>query len=298
MGLNPVFSLLLVNSLAGLLLLYSFRQLASQDLDAEGAQTSVLLLLFSPLAMTLFIPYTEPLYLLWAVLCLLWARKSRWWLAGIAAGLATLTRQQGLFLVIPLAWELWEASGKNMRQAIQKYRDWLALLLTPISMGGWLLYRGLALNDVRLNIAHPLDFIYSTLLSHTSNQVVPGIQFLPPWQVIGLAVQKLITTPDIDLWTNVIFGLAFMVGLILSWPRLRTSYRLFSLAIVLVALSFYTGPTHPYMGLPRHLWLAFPIFIGLATIFNRPWKRLVGAILGTLSMQFLLLQYVLESWVP
>ena len=42
------------------------------------------------------------------------------------------------------------------------------------------------------------------------------------------------------------------------------SYRIYSLTMTWLAFSYYTGPYYPYMGLPRHLLLAFPVFIGLA----------------------------------
>ena len=298
LGLDPIFSLLIVNSIAGLVLLRVFYQLAALDLPGDQAQTSVVLLLFSPLAFTLFIPYTEPLYLCWAVLSLYWARRSKWLAAGLAAGLATLTRQQGLFLVIPLTWEVFEANGRNIPSTLRAWRSWLPISLVPIAMGCWLLYRGLALGDLRVDVWHLQEMIYSVLLSPSTTQVVPHFQFLPPWQVISLAMDKLRSGADVDLYTNLCFGAVFLIGAVLAWRRMRLSDQLFSFIIILVALSDYTGPVHPYMGLPRHLWLAFPIFIGLAPLVNRPWKRLAWVFVGSISIQFLLLQYVLESWVP
>src|SRR5262249_60087217 len=116
---------------AGLLMLLAFERLARLDLSPEQARTSRLLLLFAPPAFVLFAPYSESLFLLCVVLCLLMARRGRWWLAGAAGALAALTRQQGVFLALPLAWELWEAGGRAPREAFRKGRDWLAAGVDP-----------------------------------------------------------------------------------------------------------------------------------------------------------------------
>jgi hypothetical protein len=52
------------------------------------------------------------------------------------------------------------------------------------------------------------------------------------------------------------------------------------------------------MGLPRHLLLAFPIFIGLALVVNKPWLRLATIGLFGAGMFGLLGLYVLNGWVP
>jgi hypothetical protein len=121
---SPLLALLMVSSIAGLLLFATFERLARVDLPADDARTSMLLLAFSPLAFVLFAPYTESLCLLCGVLCLLCARRRQWWQAGVAAAFATLARQQGLFLILPLAVELWQAAGGQWRRALTAWRDW------------------------------------------------------------------------------------------------------------------------------------------------------------------------------
>jgi hypothetical protein len=78
---------------------------------------------------------------------------------------------------------------------------------------------------------------------------------------------------------------------------MRTAYRLFTVLIILVSFSYYTGPIHPYMGLPRHLLLAFPIFISATPRINRP---ILGPLFITLcSVVYLILMFLfsLEAWV-
>jgi hypothetical protein len=298
LGASPLLALLLVSSLASALLLVVFARLARLDLDADDARTSTLLLACSPLAFVLFAPYTEGLFLLWATLCLYWARVGRWWLAGLAGTLATLTRQQGVFLAVPLAWELWEAAGRRWRNAIPAWRDWLALGLIPAGLLLWLVYRAVVLQDLHADFHNPQALIYSLLVSPSASKVVPVQALLWPWQTLGLALEKLWRAPEYDLVIDLALGVGFLALLGLAWRRLRTSYQLYALAIVLVSFGYYTGPLYPYMGLPRHLLLACPVFIGLGPVFRQRLPRLCITAVGLLGMLFLLLQYVIEGWVP
>jgi hypothetical protein len=248
--------------------------------------------------MILFAPYSEALFLTWAVLCLLWARQHKWWLAGIAGALATLTRQQGIFLTIPLALELWEASGYSARQSIKNWRNYLALIITPLGMLVWLFYRAVALSDLSVSFHNINSLVYSLLISPSASKVVTVQQFTWPWRVLGIAFKKLFTAPDIDIIVDILLALWLMAMLGLAWRSMRTSYRLYCLTIAWISFSYYTGPVHPYMGLPRHLLLAVPIFLGQASRITRPWARLCATMFGLAGMMMLLFLYVLEAWVP
>jgi hypothetical protein len=295
---SPLLALMLVVSLASALLLLSFERLARLDLEPEAARTATLLLAFSPLGFILFTPYTESVFLLCGVLCLLWARRRSWWLAGLAGGLAALTRQQGIFLVLPLAWELWEASGRRWRDALAAWRDWLALALVPAGLLVWLVYRAIALNDLRADLSDPQALIFSLLISSSTKNVVPVQEFLWPWQALGLAFQKFSYAPEYSLMIDLVLGFGFVVLLAAAWRHLRTSYRIYAVAIVLVSFSFHTGMLFPYFSLPRHLYVAFPVFIGLGPVFRSPWPRAMMVVGGLATALFLLTQYVFEGWVP
>lgn len=295
---QPLLALLSVSSIAGVLLVLAFERLARLDLAPEDARTSVWLLMLSPLAAILFAPYTEPLWLLWATLCLLFARQRCWWLAGAAAGLATLTRQQGVFLAVPLAWELWEASGRNWRRALRQWRDWFALALIPASLLLWLGYRAAVLGDLQANFSDPQKLIYSLLISPSASKIVPVQAFVMPWDALWGALVITWRAPSLNNLIDLVFGAGFLVLLVTAWRQLRLSYRIYVVVITLVSFGYYTGPFYPYMGLPRHLLLAFPVFIGSAPLLRQPMRRSILLVSGTLGMLFLLAMYVLHAWVP
>lgn len=297
-GISSPLSLLLISSLTGIALYILFYKLAKLDLDNNDASFALLLFALTPPAFIIFAPYSESLFLLTAVACFIFIRQKSWWLAGLMGGLAAFTRQQGIFLFIPIVWELWETSGRTFSNVRMLWKDWLALTLIPIGLMVWLIYRAFFLNDLHANYSTPQQILYSILISPSAVKVVPIQQFIFPWLAIRNSIIKLSTNPDIDIWVNIIIALAFLIALVLTWKKMRVSYRLYSAAIYIVSFSYYTGSVHPYMGLPRHLLLAFPIFIGLAQVIKRPWMRLITFSVFAAGMFFLIGLYVLNAWVP
>jgi Gpi18-like mannosyltransferase len=297
-GLTPTFSLLIVSAVAAIALYTFFLKLARYDLPPKDANFALLLFVLAPPAFILFAPYSEGLFLLTAVLCMIFLRQKSWWLAGLMGGLATLTRQQGIFLLIPMAWELWEDGDRKLASIRRQWHDWFALIIIPVGMLLWLFYRAVFLNDLQANFSNFQEFVYSTIVSSSATKVVTIQQFIWPWLAFKFTFIKLFTQPDLDIWVNIVVGAIFLILLGITWRKMRISYRLYSLAITLVSFSYYTGPIHPDMGLPRHLFLAFPIFIGLATLTDNKWMRLLFVGLSSGGMLFLLGLFVLNAWVP
>jgi Gpi18-like mannosyltransferase len=297
-GISPTLSLLIISSLSGIALFYFFTKLAQLELSPKDASFALILFAFAPPALVLFAPYAEALFLLTAVLCFSFLRQKSWWLAGLMGGLAALTRQQGIILLIPMAWELWENAERKPMNFLKKWRDWLALGLIPFGMLTWLIYRGIVLNDLHVKYSNIQEFLYSIVISPSATKVVPIQQFIWPWLAIKNSLIKLISKPDIDIWVNIISAVIFLILLVISWGKIRLSYRLYSLGITWISFSYFTGSIHPYMGLPRHLFLAFPIFFGLATAIQKQWIRLLFLAISIIGLLFLLLLYVLITWVP
>lgn len=292
---EPLLSLLLVSSVAGLLLTIAFYRLARLDLDDHQAWQATALLLVWPVSVTLFLPYTEPLFLLLSVYCLFTARQKRFWLAGLAGALATLTRQQGLFLVLPVAWEVWEASGRNWRCSVKRSSP---LILAPAAYVFWIIYRALAVSDVHPDFSSLQRFIHTVMISPSSYEITDQHAFLPPWVTVWRTINVFWRGGVASAaYTDMALAVAFMALLILSWNCLCTSYRIYSVAIVLVSLSFYAGDIDPFLALPRHLLLAFPVFIGLAARYRfRTFPVLLVAL--SICQIGLLSCFVWQSWVP
>ncbi len=288
----------LVGNICALLFLLCLFHLIRIDLSTREAHRAVFYFTLLPGAFILFAPYTESLFLLCSGLAFLMARRGRWWLAGAAGGLAALTRQQGIFLLLPLVWEVWESAGKNWRSLLQRKADLIGLLLTPVGLLLWIVYRGLVLGDIAIDPSRPNTLIYGLLISRNATKLVTEQSLVMPWKAIYIAASNPNSANLIDL----ISGGVYLVLLIAGWRRLKTlrmSYLLYSLVVVLASFSLTTGQPYSYMGLPRHCLLAFPLVIA-AAVWGR--KTAINALITIAGLAWLFamtLFYVCKIlWIP
>lgn len=292
---EPLLSLLIVSSVAGLLLTVLFYRLARLDIDEQQAWQATALLLVWPVSVALFVPYTEALFLLLSVYCLFAARHRKFWLAGLAGGLASLTRQQGLFLMLPLAWEIWESSERRWSNALKSS---LSVLLVSAGYAVWIVYRLVAINDMHPDFSSLQKFIHSVMVSPASYTIIDDHEFLPPWTALWKAFNVFRHgQPPAGAYVDMALGAVFIGLFVLSWRYLRTTYRVYCVAMVLVSLSFFAGHINPFIALPRHLLLAFPVFIGLAARFNLRKFPLILVLL-IIGQMALLCTFVWQTWVP
>lgn len=302
LGAGPLLSLLILATAASLLLFFSFFLLSRLDYAPETTFSSLLLFVTFPSAYVLFAPYPESIFLLFAVLSIYLARRGNWWLAGLMGALAALTRQQGIFLVIPLAFELYAAKGHDIKKTMRAVRELAAIAVTGLGLVFWILYRMVALNDVQPDFSSLESFIYSVVISpnslsgETAGNMIQGFRW--PWLVLWEAIHKAVAEPGVDIIVNLVLVAVFAGLLALTWKKMRLSYKVYSVVIFLVSLSYYTGDIHPVMGLPRHLLLAFPIFLGLGEVVTKPRLRLLMAAAGMIGFMALVWLQTMETWVP
>ena len=87
-------------------------RLTAPRFGAAFAYRSAALLAIFPFAAVFSMAYAESLFLVLMLGAFLAAERGRAVPAGLLLALATLTRLQGVALVIPLAWILWEQAGR------------------------------------------------------------------------------------------------------------------------------------------------------------------------------------------
>lgn len=295
---SPLAGLMFVSTVAGLCLTIMYYKLARLDLDHDRAWLGTALMLCWPVTIAIFVPYTEAVYLLLAVSCFLAARKRQFLLAGLIGGLAALTRQHGILLVLPLLWELWEASGRRFKTLVSDWRAWVSAALVPMGYATWIVYRAVAISDFKPDFSSAQRFVYSVMVSPTAYHVYGeqefNLPFVAAWKAI-LAYWR--GGLHWSAYGDLFLAIVFMTMFVFAWRRLRWSYRIYCLAVLLIAMSYHTGMSiNPYVSLPRHMLPAFPIFIGVAQAyeFRRPWF-----ILGILIVCQALYMccFVWQTWV-
>lgn len=284
---SPALGLLVVSSIASLLFVLVFYRLAA--LDVPNPETATKLMLAFPVSFILFAPYTESLWLLFAALSFWHARKDQWWAAGISGAMATLTRQQGILLALPLAYELWKRKDRDPR-------SWFAIALIPAALLAWIAYRGIFLSDVQPDFSSFNALLYSTVLAPSATKVVQYQAMLPPWEALWKAISITFKATTRGNVLNLALGAIFLVLFAISWPKMRASYKILTAILFAIAFGYHTGPETPYMGLARHLLLAFPVFIGVAPALER-FKNPIAAI-SIFGMLVLTMFYVFHAWVP
>src|SRR5919199_2386474 len=116
-GLDPGAAATLIANAAFLAALYYLYRLIRLDQPAAVARRALWLLALFPTALAFFIPYTESLYLLLAVLTFWHLRQRHWLAAGVAGALGALTRQTGLVLLLPYLVE-WGITVGSRQKAV------------------------------------------------------------------------------------------------------------------------------------------------------------------------------------
>lgn len=250
------------------------------------ARRAALYLSVFPSAFFLFAPFTEALFLACAIWTFLAARRGQWPLAAVAGIAAGLTRNHGVLLVLPLAWEAarWiRAQRWTSEELLQRWPELvpaaLAVLAPLVGYQAFTLYAGAVLGQTP---AGALGYWGATDLH-------------PPWRVVASAVQWTIERGDgIELVNLIMLSFAGL-ALIPIFRRLPLSYGLYAVPHV-VALSTRILPT-PLTSTSRFVLVIFPIFIVLALWgrderFHTAW--LIGStmFLGLLTYLFLIGDFV------
>ncbi len=283
-----------VAAAASLLALLLLHRLVALDDDVPTAERAVLYLSIFPFGLYLIVPYAEALLLATSVGCFLALRRQRWLLAGACGGLAVLTKQLGLALVVPFAWELAVALRERWRGASWDERaarcahGAAGLALLPGGLGLYMGYLGRTTGD-------PLAFV------HTQSDW--GRAFiLPPvalWQGLRAAVLRDLN-PDPVAWGSSILHAATAFGCVALTlamvGRLRTSYLLYTVATLAIVLSAGMAEPRVLHTVGRQVLHLFPPFIVLARWGRGP--RLNLALVLGFAMLFALNTALYVQWYP
>ena len=229
------------------------------DYGKEKANAALVTFFVFPTSFILGAVMSESLFLLCALLCLYMARKNRFGWAGLWGLLAVLTRSMGLFLIIPLAYEMYTRHKKINA-------DFLWLLLLPLGFGIF----GLMVYQIT---GDPWAFltIQKAWLRETTNP-------------LSVLLQGLMTTEENAFMFNAALSIIIGLLLIFNYRQLRRGDYFFCLALFFFPLSAGIVSLYSMM---RFTAVIFPLFLIVSLFIGKhPVLRAPALGLG-IFLQFL-----------
>ncbi|MBL90389.1 MAG: hypothetical protein CMH56_01065 [Myxococcales bacterium] len=103
---NDVIAGVVISNISFIVACFAFYRWARLEHDDATSETMLITLVMFPASFIFTAVMTEGLFVALAIMCLLAARKGFWGWAALCALAAVLTRSMGVFLVVPLAYEI------------------------------------------------------------------------------------------------------------------------------------------------------------------------------------------------
>lgn len=280
-GGNVYLAGIVVSNVCFFIALLGLGTLARVDFDLPTARRAMLYLTIYPAALFLFAGYSEGLFIALAAWCFVAIRRHWWWQAGVLGLLAAMTRQVGLFLVLPFAWEYAQGARWRLRALRPNV---LAVALIPTGLLLFMAWLWRTMGD-------PLAFLHAQRYWQRT--------YAMPWTAVEQAIKLLVHSSDfISRFSNLVdFSMVALMSVLLVWGarRMPLSYTLYSAAVILLTLSV------PSLGWPllsgaRVMLTAFPCLLVLATEGRRPWLH-IAIVVGFAGALLILTQYFVRGAV-
>ncbi len=274
---QPVFgsfilSGLFVSHFCFILAIYFLLKLFSLENGKSVVRKTILLLILFPTAFYFLSVYTESLFLLLAVLSFWFAKKEKWFLAGIFAAIAANTRLIGIFIWPALIVECWEKYGfektKNFLGKAVK-NCFSLIILPPLGLIHYMWHLQQVAGD-------PFMFIKvqpSFGAERSVTRITPLYQVF--WRYLKMIFTVDRTNPIyFTIWLEFLLALLFLFLLCYGWVK-KKELKISSSYLIFATLSYMLPTlTGTFSSLPRYVLLCFPCFLILAKVIEKLTKKL------------------------
>lgn len=283
---------MLISNAGSLLAFIGLGLLAAHDAgDSAAAPRAIRAMAVYPFAFFMFAPYTEGLFLGFAVLSVLCARRGSWKWAAFWAFLAGATRPTGAILIPALFFEFGSQQGWWRRDYWRSGR-WrnlfhlkpisdfiLAMAAVPLAIGLFMFYSA-------QRIGNPLEPFYA-------QNIAWGRTSQPIWQTLAELLRGLASAPiggRVQSLILIDLGAVTLCALItlLAIRKIPFAYVVYmaGLLYISVATPILTSPSI-IDSAARFMVAAFPVWLVLGRWFaKRPWLDMAVVFIG-LSLQII-----------
>jgi hypothetical protein len=294
-----------------LVLLY---RLAEIDIGPRAARLTVWLLALFPMSFYFSAVYTESIFTLLSIWSIYAARRERWLLAGVMAGLASAARSDGFVLIIPLVWiYLWgprpgaprpDIDWSTPMGLLRRARPSLVFIgLAPVGLIAYLVY--CAASGAQFTAPfHAASFYWGRSFKGPFSEIWTAVGHFPRdlgRLVSGNNIVRFDTDDPLNWTADNVIDVAWLVptvgALVLCWRKLPKVYFAYSLAIIL-ASSSNPSPLEPMMSYARYVMPAFPLFMAAAVaLVDRPRARWVTLTSSGVLLGFFSAVWAIWAWV-
>jgi hypothetical protein len=276
------------------------QRIGEERLGLDGGRRAVLYLAVFPMSLFLQAAYSESLFLLLTLLAFVLAERGRFAGAGLATGLAILTRAVGVALLPALALLAWRSRDRP--------RAFAGLALAPLT---FLVYPLVLWEQGR----SPFAFVHAELDPTWARHLSWAGPFGGIWDGLRAAVagvRQLIAGPGGHVYWPVrdttpmrvaalnlelfAFLVLFVALTVVVWRRFGSPYGLFCAVSLAIPLSVPSG-RWPLLSLPRFGLVVFPFFLALAVLGGRPRVHTAIVAVSGLFLGIAVAQWALWQWV-
>lgn len=247
----------------GLRMIYRLTELEFGDRYPAAPTLAVAFTALFPTAFFLTAVFPEAFLLATSTSAIWYARKGKWWAAGLLGGFAAAAHSLGLLLALPLGLLYLREHHWRVRWDVL----WLALV--PAGYGAFMLYLGiegfdpfwpLYAHETWLRFfVNPVSGAWEATRAAWAGvlQIASGSSTHVYWKpAIAYGYSPMTAASDnLELYGFLLFALAAMVA---AFRRLPAAYGAY-IAIVLVVVVSYPIEAQPLAGLSRYVAVLFPV---------------------------------------
>ncbi len=254
---------LLISNVALFFGLLFFYKLVEHQYNRSVAHRAIFYVSIFPTAIFFSAVYTESLFFALTVASFYYIRERKWLTAGIVGCFASLTRVEGVLLVVPFLIEVLASGNVGNR-----FRAFATLSrASRVIAGVAAIGLGLAAYMTYLWVLVGDPLYFSHVQSHWNRRLSPPWTSLKhAYDVFAIGIRHNEPSIIANQAIEVVFTLLMIGILIAGFRRLRPSYAAYMALSILVPMS-----TSSLMSMPRFALVLFPMFAILALWGGKAW---------------------------